>query len=1420
MNWFICWLIFCLFWFTPIAQAKPLAPDKVPESLKPWIDWVLQAHDYPERACPFLYNSFEQKYCSWVTDLNLDLQPTKGKFTSRVQVDKKDDWIELPGDDEHWPLSVTANGKTVLVMDKEGTPSIKLTTGTYQLQGEFLWDTLPDNLTLPDTMGLINLRINGQTFNMPTIKDGQLWLKDSERGETKPENVQNSINPQIFRKIIDDVPLQVLTHLDLEVSGEQREEKLTGMLLDGFIPIAIDSPLPSRLEADGKLTVQLRAGRWQIEVLARSNKEINQQTPLTLPKESNEEIWVFDARPELRVVEIASDTIDASQTNLPEEWRNLPAYRINPAQNFSFKVIRRGDPNPEPNRLNLTRKLWLDFDGAGYTINDRMVGKMTSGWRLNALPETELGRVTLDGDNQLITQQQGTQKKGVEVRKGMISLDADSRVTGDIAKLSAVGWEQSFHRVNAELYLPPGWRLLAASGVDNVPNSWIARWTLLDLFLVLMIAIATGKLWNRCWGMIALVTLAIIWHEANAPHFIWLHILAATALLSVLPQGKFFAAICWYRRGCWLVLAMITLPFMIDQVRIGLYPQLERPSQEIYQENQGVQRFAMTPPVLSKSAPMATLNAPIPYQAAKPAAPPPPANMDVQPEPAMPEAAVAGRSFQADDVDKKMEQTGAYPALRKQAQRRLETEMLQQSQSNVYYNQKSDFMRIDPKAKVQTGPGLPQWQWHSVNLSWNGAVDTGHQVHLWYLSPTMTMLLNFLRVILVALLALLMLGYADKILPPSLLNRCKLDDNMTPLVLCLLVLPLLCTPTQAVYADDYPSDALLEQLANKLQEQVIPDCLPSCAHIQQMTMSINDKDVQINLQIHAQESVVLPLPADYGQWFPNQVTDNSLPATALYRSDNSLWINLKSGEHQVILRGATPALSKFSLPLPLKPKRVVVEKTGWELVGLHEDGLADEQLQFSRVQQTQADKTKPVLEQGALPPFIRVERTVQLGVDWHVVTQITRLSPADSAVMLAVPLLKGESVTTEDIRVKDRIVEVNMAAQQTTMQWESNLERTDKIQLTAPDTTQWTEVWRVDVSPVWHIDSTGVAMMHLNSDQQWLPEWHPFANETVSLTITQPESVLGKTLTIDSSSLRITQGERMRDVLLKASLRSSQGMQQTLTLPENAQLQSVAINGKTQPLRLEGQKLTLPVNPGKQDISVTWQEAIGIHSLTRLSKVDLGADSVNSNLSLSLGQDRWVLFAFGPRFGPIILFWGVLVVIVLLSFGLGKIPLTPLKHWHWFLLLLGLSQIPLEAAAIVIAWLMVLGWRFGLSSEQPRYFNLLQVTIALLTLAALSVLCSAVAQGLLSSPDMQITGNHSSATMLNWYQDRSASTLPNASVFSLPLLVYRLLMLAWSLWLASALLNWLRWGWSCFASNGLWHKKLKVTVTKDEELKT
>ncbi|GAB6141187.1 hypothetical protein JCM14076_19160 [Methylosoma difficile] len=1345
----LVWLLLCCLFSTSII-AKPLAKEAVPEPLKPWIAWV--SEDIPELACPFSYNSFDSKRCVWPTSLNLALTPKQGQFSGSWQV-YEESWVSLPGYTNLWPQHVTVNKQSTLVLDRSGVPSIKLPVGSYDISGDWSWSAIPDNLTIPPDTGLVSLNVNGTDIAMPNIQDGQLWLKASETGGQKADSAEDSLALQVFRLISDDIPLQVQTRLVLDVSGERREIKLGKPLLDGFVALSLTSELPAKLEADGQLLVQVRPGHWQIDILSRSTGDIS-QLPLGSPAKDwpDTEIWLFDARPDLRVVEVAQlDAVDTSQTNVPPEWRHFPAYRIANGQTMAFKLIRRGDPEPNANDLTIKRTLWLDFDGTGYTANDTISGQMSRDWRLNALAATRVGKVELDGTNQLVTQQVSDGKQGVEVRQGWLILKADSLIVGPISQMSAVGWEQSFRDVRAELNLPPGWRLLAASGVDNVPDSWVARWTLLDLFLVLCAALATGKLWNAYWGGFALVVLVLIWHEPDAPHLIWLAILAATALVSVLPAGKVMKAVNYFRYGCWLVLLFLALPFMVDQVRMGIYPQLEKP----YRPEMSQQYPASAPVALQEQA----LNS------------------------------LGGIDEQRVlDMQAKMQPMFKKSPMRSQA-----------------YEYKREFDRsegrIDPKAKVQTGPGLPQWHWHKVLLSWNGPVDASQTLRLLYLSPAVNQLLNSVRVLGIAVLALLMFGQADKLLPP----RMRLKSILP---VCLLGLLMYAGLPKDVYAD-YPSDELLTQLQNRLKAVDKPDCLPACADIADMSLDIDDKLLEIGLDINAQVSVALPVPGDYSQWFPNQVLDNGKLASGLYRENNQLWLNVAAGSHHLQLRGVTPPLGKFSLPLPLKPKHVSVQASGWEILGIQENGLADEQLQFTRTN-TASNKALPALQQGALPAFFQVRRVLTLGLDWRVTTTVTRLSPADTSAVLSVPLLPGEAVTTAGMHVKDGKVEVNFPSgeQGGAVEWQSTLEKSDQIVLTAPQTDQWIEVWQADISPIWHLEASGIAMIHLDftDEVQWLPEWRPWPGETVNLNISRPEAVAGQTLTIDNSQLTVNPGQRIRNVELSFSLRSSQGGQHTIRLPEQASLQSVLVNRQSQPIRLQDNKLVLPINPGKQEFSVSWQEPMPIGFLTTTPKVDLGVASVNAHIDVNLGADRWLLFVAGPLLGPAVLFWGVLVVVLLLSVGLAKIPLTPLKTRHWFLLLAGLSQVDLALAAIVVVWLVLLGWR-AQQTVAIGYFNAKQVLLVGVTLLALAVLFYAVAQGLLFAPDMRVTGNQSSAFNLNWYQDRTAAELPTASVVSVPLLAYRLLMLAWSLWLAVTLLNWLKWGWQCFSAGGLWQKK-------------
>jgi hypothetical protein len=105
-----------------------------------------------------------------------------------------------------------------------------------------------------------------------------------------------------------------------------------------------------------------------------------------------------------------------------------------------FNVIRRGNPDPESNKLTLSRRLWLDFDGGGYTTRDRINGTINRSWRLDSSQDLQLGQVVVDGQPRLITRRSVDGPEGVELRRAQVNLVAEARMLRSIDNfLQSVG---------------------------------------------------------------------------------------------------------------------------------------------------------------------------------------------------------------------------------------------------------------------------------------------------------------------------------------------------------------------------------------------------------------------------------------------------------------------------------------------------------------------------------------------------------------------------------------------------------------------------------------------------------------------------------------------------------------------------------------------------------------------------------------------------------------------------------------------------------------------------------------------------------------------------------------------------------------------------------------------------------------------
>jgi hypothetical protein len=234
---------------------------------------------------------------------------------------------------------------------------------------------------------------------------------------------------------------------------------------------------------------------------------------------------------------------------------------------------------------------------------------------------------------------------------------------------------------------------------------------------------------------------------------------------------------------------------------------------------------------------------------------------------------------------------------------------------------------------------------------------------------------------------------------------------------------------------------------------------------------------------------------------------------------------------------------------------------------------------------------------------------------------------------------------------------------------------------------------------------------------------------------------------------------------------------------------------------------------------VEWRQPSGISILYHTPVIDLGSDSVNSAIDMSLAANRWPLFLGGPLLGPAILYWSTLVVVALLALVISKTGLTPLRFHQLFLLGIGMSMSNLFSCLLVVGWLIAVQWRIRLKADKGKYaFNLIQVGLGFLTVSALIALVWAISQGLLGHPDMNIRGNGSNGSLLRWYQDVSGQMLPQGWLFSIPMLAYRLAMLAWALWISVTLLGLLKWGWKIINEPMLWDsspRKIRENTKKE-----
>jgi hypothetical protein len=1311
----------------PRAQA----PVDAPPALREWLPWVLEGHE--SARCPLLNapaaDAAAERVCAWPGELSVDAGADGARFALRWDVEARSA-VPLPGDASRWPQGVRANGVPVAVVpDAEGHPVVWVEAGTWRFDGRFDWTQRPESLLVPDAIARIALAVDGARVFPLQREEGSLWLGQPPSAAREAD----ALSVQVFRRLADGVPAMLETVLYLQVSGAGREVALDAPLPEGFVATALAGELPARQGVDGALRVQLRPGFHELRLTARALLPLARVVrPDARGNWPAQEVWSYAADGRLRITDATGGTpIDPQQAGVPDDWATLPALLLDPGGVLEVAERSRGLSTQEANRLQLRRALWLDFDGGGWTARDRLDGTMVRDWRLDLAEPFVMTRGEADGEGLLVTRGGEPGLTGVELRAHGVALDVGARIEGAPGTLPVGGWNASLDAVDTTLNLPPGWRLYAAPGADLAPTSWVAQWTLLDLFLAALLVMMAGALCGPIGAFAALGFVLLGWREPGAPVLSLLALLALGLVLRALGDGRLARSLRWLRIGVLAVAGLLSLAFGAQQLRLALHPQLER-------YGMGAPQFA-------------------------------------------------GRADNA--VDKGVMVLGESPAAAMPAPAAPEYQALDSiTVTGSRIKRNALLQRYSSDALIQAGGSDPAWSWSAHTLRWSGPVLPDQQVRLLLSPPWLTRLLRVLAVIaLAALLWRLGRGASSGLRAPR--------GATAVAAVALLAIG-------SAQAADYPPQSLLDALRDRAL--AAEPCSPHCARIAAAEVSASGERIEVALELHAAARSAIAVPASEPLAALTSATLDGVPVDTLLRRDaGEHWMVVGRGVHRLVVVLQVADADRVPLRFPQAPAQVRFAGRDWEAGGLRDGALLTDTLDLVRVR-TGGSSTATASAQQ-FQPFVRVQRSIEFDLEWRVTTQVQRMAPQQGGLTVSLPLLAGERVATPGLEVVDGRVTIALQPGQDVASWDSQLERAEMLRLEAPDLSRHAEVWQVVASPTWNLRFEGVPAVRPEDENDWVHEFHPLPGESLSIAVARPEAVAGATLAIDGVTLDSRAGVRASTHTLALDLRSTQGGQHPIQLPADAELLAVRIDGASRSLRIDDGRLVLPLRPGRQRIEVDFRRLVEIGSRVETPPVSLGAPAGNLRIGIDLPAGRWLLAVGGPAVGPAVLYWAALLVLLVGAVALSRTGRTPLRLHDWLLLGLGFSTFSWLALALVVAWLFALDLRGRSAAPESAWvFDLRQVGIALLTFVALVALLAAVPAGLLGTPDMQVEGNGSTATALRWYADRSLDALPQAVAWSAPLWAYKAAMLAWALWLAWALLRWLRWGWACASKDGWW----------------
>lgn len=602
-----------------------------------------------------------------------------------------------------------------------------------------------------------------------------------------------------------------------------------------------------------------------------------------------------------------------------------------------------------------------------------------------------------------------------------------------------------------------------------------------------------------------------------------------------------------------------------------------------------------------------------------------------------------------------------------------------------------------------------------------------------------------------------------------------------------------------------PGDARLKEMERRLFPE--PECKAAgaCAQIQSAKFSGSGSRMEIELEIHALARSKVALPkvsgarlveakGGSGQFRRGEGADEAFALAE--PGSEKLTLSYKAEKGQV------------SVAFPNAPKRTLAEESfGKEWSLSTQPGASSATL--SKIGGKRADDAESGgAQRFDAPLYFEALRKISVEPsETKVVTTLKRKSPPEAPASARVALAAGERALGDSVKQEGGEVLVEWKPGQTEVSFESRID-SRSFELSAPKDWGRKEVWVVKANPRLLPKAEGMDPS-ATSTEDGSAVYEPFGGEKLKVSVSEPKAVGGSWMAWDKveaveSGGAGGAGGSIRETSLKLLARASSAGVAKIGVPAEWRLVKALVEGTEVPLAGKEGNYALQLPQGRTEVEM-WFNAPTEESFWEFrSAPKLRLEAPAANLTWSAQPSwasRWLLWSGGDALGPAVRIWGVLAALAAGLFWLWK--LAPKSSWSfglggWMLLGLPLALQNAWFAVAVAAGPALLAWCEAKGGKSLGGRGLATAALAAGALA----LAAGLFNGLVGAPDPMLLNQAERIFMgrssgLLWYQD-FGSDLPDGWFVTMPLWVYKALMLGWALASTSYLAKkvpamWLAW---------------------------